>query len=148
MNKAALKERMLQLEEAELGNARDQYAEFVAEARLDPNEPLESDEISRASFAGDMAAAFADQPVQEHIEKRAILQSLDFGPRETVGEGAVIRLGDRWFVIAVATARFDFEGTTYMGISPAAPIYEQLDGLRAGETIRFGGRELELAEVH
>lgn len=141
MDKAALKERMLALEEAELAHAREKYAEFISDARLDRTESHESDEISRAEFAGEMAEAF-DQPVHDHLEKLSHLKALDFGPKTEVGEGAVVRLGQRWFVVAVSTARFEHDGETLMGISTAAPIYGAMEGLAEGESFTFNGREM------
>jgi hypothetical protein len=147
MDKQALKTRMLTLEQAELDHAREKYAAFLADARLDPTEPHETDEISRAEFAGEMAEAF-DQPVHDHAEKLAYLKALDFAPSRAVGEGAVVRIGQRWFVIAVSTARFDFDGDTLMGISTGAPIYAEIEGLARGDSFTFNGRQMSVEELY
>lgn len=146
MDKQALKARMMELEAQELAHAREQYAEFIASARLDRTEPHEIDEISQATMAGDLAEAF-DQPVQEHSEKLAVLEEMEFGPCDSVREGAVVQLEDRWFVISISTARFDFDGKTFMGISTAAPIYEDLEGSKAGDTVTFRDQKLKVGAV-
>ena len=146
MDKAALKAAMLSLEEQELAHAREHYEEFLAEAQLDRTEPIERDEMAQSRMASDLAHAF-DQPVHEHTEKIDKLMSLDFGPKTEVEEGAVVRVGGRYFVIAVSTRKFEHEGLTLMGISAQAPIYRAMEGKTEGDTFTLNGREMEIEEL-
>ncbi len=146
MDKAALKARMLALEAAELAHARAHYQDYLDSAAIDWTEPRDSDLLSQADANRDLAQAF-DQPVHEHEAKLAHLQSVDFGAKSAVEEGAVLQLGDRWFVVAIPTARFEFEGQVMMGISTQAPIYRALDGATEGDTVTLGGRDAVLARV-
>ena len=36
---------------------------------------------------------------------------------------------------------------TFMGISTMAPIFEAIEGARAGETVQFNGRDLTVEDV-
>jgi hypothetical protein len=62
-------------------------------------------------------------------------------------EGAVVKLGGRFFVIAVSTGKFMCDGNEIMGISTQGPIYAGLEGKRPGDAISFNGRELVIEEV-
>jgi hypothetical protein len=75
------------------------------------------------------------------------LREVDFGPKSTVTEGALVRLSGRYFVIAVSTSKFTCDGREVMGISTMAPIFEAIEGARAGETVEFNGRKLVIKDV-
>ena len=137
---------MLGLEEAALEHAREKYLDFVASARLDRSEPIENDEQAQAEIASDLSEAF-DQPVHAHADKIAKLNTIDFGPKSEVEEGAIVKVSGRYFVIAVSTAKFSCEGNELMGISAQAPIYEAMEGKRAGDTCTFNGREMKVEDV-
>ena len=72
---------------------------------------------------------------------------IDFGPKSAVDEGAVVKLSGRYYVIAVSTDKFTCHGREFMGISKMAPIFEAIEGARAGETVQFRGRSLTVEEV-
>lgn len=146
MNKNAVKNTMLNLEEAQLAHAREHYREYLESARLDRTEPVDRDEQAQAETAGDAAKAF-DQPVHTHADKIAKLKMIDFGPKTEVEEGAIVKVDGRHFVIAVATARFECEGNCLMGISTQAPIFKAMEGKGAGETCSVNGRSFNIEEV-
>lgn len=144
--KTALRARMLELESAELASAQAHYARFLAEAKLSEREQHDTSDIAEARENADLAAAF-DHPVKDHHAKIDVLENLDFAVRDTIGPGAVVRLGKRRFVVSVATAEFDFDGATFMGISQQSPIYKAMEGLQAGEAFDFNGRSITVDEV-
>jgi hypothetical protein len=72
---------------------------------------------------------------------------MDFAPKSKVEEGAAVKLGGRFFVIAVSTGNFVCDGNEIMGISTQAPIYAELEGERVGDAISFNGTELVIEEV-
>jgi hypothetical protein len=146
MNKQIIKKTMLSLEAHELESARQRYFEYVASARLDRSEPIEDDEQAQAEMASDLSEAL-DDPLHDHSDKITKLEATDFGPKSKVEEGAIVKLGGRCFVIAVSTGRFSCDGTEVMGISTQAPIYAEIEGKRAGDTIVFNGRKLAIEEV-
>lgn len=146
MNKQALKQAILSLAVRDLESAREKYLEYVGSARLDRSEPIEDDEQARAELASRLSEAF-DDTVHSHSDKIEKLLAIDFGPRSNVEEGAVVKLGDRIFVIAVSTDRFMCDGKEIMGVSTEAPIYTELEGKRAGDAISLNGWELVIDEV-
>jgi hypothetical protein len=146
MDKNIIKETMLSLEGAALQSAREKYLDYVADARLDRSEPVESDEQAQAEIASDLSEGL-DDTLHDHTDKLDKLREVDFGPKSTVTEGALVRLSGRYFVIAVSTSKFTCDGREVMGISTMAPIFEAIEGARAGETVEFNGRKLVIEDV-
>ena len=146
MDKNIIKETMLSLEDAALQSTREKYFDYVADARLDRSEPIESDEQAQAEIASDLSEAL-DDTLHDHTDKLDKLREVDFGPKSTVTEGALVRLSGRYFVIAVSTSKFTCDGREVMGISTMAPIFEAIKGARAGETVEFNGRKLVIEDV-
>ena len=137
---------MLALEEAELEHAVENYRAFMGYARIDGSEPIETDEASQAEAAGELAEAF-DHPVHDHAHKIAVLKDIDFGPKDTVEPGAVVRLNGRNFIVSVSTDRFECDGQDFMGISVEAPVFKAIEGREAGETCSLNGRKLKIESV-
>ena len=145
-NKDHIRETMLSLETAALHSARDNYLDYVSTARLDRSEPIENDEQAQAEVASDFAEAL-DDTLDDYADKLDKLRAIDFGPKSAVAEGAVIKLSGKYFVIAVSTSRFTCHGRELLGLSTMAPIFEAIEGARAGETVQFNGRDLTVEAV-
>lgn len=145
-NKSHLRNTMLSLEAAALRSARDNYLNYVSTARVDRTESIENDELAQAEVASDFAEAL-DDTLDNHADKLEKLRTINFGPRSTVDEGAVVKLSGRYFVIAVSTSKFTCNGREFMGISTMAPVFEAIEGARAGDTVQFNGRNLLVEEV-
>ena len=144
--KRAIHDKMLALEEAELATAVEHYERFLADSQLSGREQHDNSEIAEARENADLAAAF-DHPVHTHQAKISAIEATDFSETDTVRPGAVVGFNGKRFVVAVSTVRFECEGQTYMGISTQSPIYKAMDGLQAGDSFTFNGREIELDEV-
>ena len=147
MSKTTVRNTMLSLEKDSLIHAKEGYADYLKSAMIDRTESIESDEAAQAETASDLAEAF-DQPVHTHADKIEQLNAIDFGEKAEVEEGAIVRLNDRYFVISVSTARFGCDGESFMGISPQAPIYQAMQGKRAGEKFTYGDRQYDIQAVY
>lgn len=145
-NKDHIRETMLSLETAAFQSAREHYLRYLSTARLDPTESIENDEQAQAEVAADFAEAL-DDTLHDYADKLQKLKTMDFGPKSVVSEGAVIKLSGRYFVIAVSTSKFTCRGREFMGISTMAPIFEAIEGAKAGEAVLFNGRNLTVEEV-
>jgi hypothetical protein len=146
MDKNIIKETMLSLDGAAFQSGRKNYFDYVAAARLDRSEPIESGEQAQAQFASDLSEAL-DDTLHDYTTKLDKLRAVDFGPKSTVTEGALVRLSGRYFVIAVSTSKFVCDGREIMGISTMAPIFAAMKGARAGETVEFNGRKWVIEDV-
>ena len=146
MDKNIIKQTMLSLEGAVLESDREKYFDYVAGARLDRSKPIERDEQAHAEIAGELSEAL-DDTVHDRTDKLDKLRAIDFGPKSTVTEGALVRLSGRYFIIAVSTSKFTCDGREVMGISTMAPIFKAIKGARTGETVEFAGRKLVIEDV-
>lgn len=144
--KARLHDRMKALEEAELAAALEHYKAHMAESRLDDREQHDNDDISDSATEVNLAQGF-EHPVEEHRAKIEAIEEMDFSVADVVRPGAAVVVDGKHFVISVATARFDCEGETWMGISTQSPIYLAMDGLAAGESFQMAGRDMTIDEV-
>lgn len=144
--KQELKARMLEMEDLELATAIEHHERFLHDAMTEGMESHDNSEIAEARENADLAAAF-DEPVHRHHAKIDVLENLDFALTDRVGPGAVVSFNGRCFIVAVSTTRFDHDGQTYMGISPQSPIYQVLNGLKAGDSFTHNGREFTLETV-
>ena len=145
-NKDHIRETMLSLEAAALTSARAIYADYLSAARIDRSEPPENDERAQAEIASDFSESL-DDTLHDQVDKLETLRTIDFGPKSAVSEGAVVKLSGRWFVIAVSTSKFTCQGRELMGISTMAPIFEAIEGAKAGEVVQFNGRTLTVEDV-
>src|SRR3954451_24801437 len=89
MVKKIIKETMLSLEGASLQSAREKYFDYVADARLDRSEPIESDEQAQAEIASDLSEAL-DDTLHDHTDKLDKLREIDFGPSRPLMDAAVL----------------------------------------------------------
>ena len=78
MDKSIIKETMLSLEGAALQSACEKYFDYVADARLDRSEPIESDEQAQAEIASDLSEAL-DDTLHDHTDKLDKLREVDLG---------------------------------------------------------------------
>ena len=145
-NKIHLRQTMLDLAEGRLRFAEQAYAQSLVGAAGRGDEPGESDAASRAVNNAALAQAF-ECSINDHKEALDVLRQIDFGPRDSVEKGAVVRIDGRWFVVAVASDAFECDGNTYMGISTKAPIYAAIADARAGDVVNFRQRDLHSDEV-
>ena len=146
MDKTALRAALLALETHELQAARDAYAEYLASAKPDDTEAQDVQDHSLEVEDAELAQGL-EAPLQAAQDAMAKLQAIDFGARTEIAPGAVVQLGGKRFVVAVATRPFDVDGATYMGISTESPLYRAAEGLGAGDTVNLNGRELVIQSV-
>ncbi|HEY9234040.1 MULTISPECIES: hypothetical protein [Phenylobacterium] len=146
MDKSRIRDRLLSLEAHELHDTAEAYSEYVAGAHIDAGAPIDDQEQSQAVQSRNLAEAF-ECPLHDHLEKIDLLKRIDFGTKTRVEAGAIVKFDDRYYVIGVATGRFAYAGHAFMGISTQAPIFEELEGRRAGERFKFKGHEHLIQEV-
>jgi hypothetical protein len=147
MDKSRIRERLVALEAAELQESRDAYNQYVAGARVDTGGGVIDDQDgSQAAQSRNLAEAF-DCPLHDQVHKLDLIERIDFGPKSKVEPGAVVKLDGRYFVIGVASGVFDYDGQSFMGLSPEAPIYAVLEDREAGETFTFRGHAHTVEEV-
>ena len=144
--KKAVYDKLLSLESEELASAQAHFEAHMKDSVLDSRSVRDTDDMVASNEEVDLAAAFS-HPVQAHHAKVDVIENLDFSPTDTVRQGAIVTFDGRHLIVAVSTTRFEVNGETYMGISPESPIYKAMDGLQAGDTFTFHGKEVEIEDV-
>jgi len=144
--KKAVYDKLLSLESDELASAVAHFEAHMKDSVLDSRAVRDTDDLVASNEEVGLAAAFS-HPVQAHHAKVDVIENLDFTPTDTVRHGAIVTFDGRHLVVAVSTARFQVDGETYMGISPESPIFKAMDGLQAGDSFTFQGKEIEIEDV-
>ncbi len=145
-DKLLLKNTMLNLETEKLAYAKQAYADYLHNSAPDYGEARDHGEFSLRFNDAEIAQAF-ECPLHSYEDAIATIRAIDFGSKTEVEPGAVIQLEGQWFVVATATAPFTYGGTTYLGLSTQAPIYQCLEGKRAGESCKWNDKTLQLSAV-
>ncbi|OYO19504.1 hypothetical protein [Enemella evansiae] len=104
------------------------------------------DDEVQADEAGDTHAAF-QQVDDAQADLVADARGLDFSPKDTVEPGAIITLAGDRYVVGVASDEFTSGGATYAGIGTDAPLYAELRGKRAGDSVSFRGETSSIDAV-
>ena len=146
MNKDNVRARLMELALAELTDARAAYDEHLQASRPPEDETVTEDEQAQTWSEAELAEAL-EGPMRIAEAKISTLDALDFGPKSFVEPGAIVTVSGRHFVIGVSMDHFTSEGLELMGLSPAAPLCQAIEGLGKSETVTFDGRELTIEDV-
>lgn len=147
MNKEALKERLLKIEYKLIEKAELNYQAFLTDNKADFSGVENVDDHSH-QIANEEMTELLDRQVSEHKEHLNQIKHITFAPTNTIDLGAVAKVNGKYFVIAVAEPKFEFEGKEFMGISVSAPIYNELRGKKAGEEFIFNKQNFKIEEVY
>ncbi len=138
--KQRVKEALSALASAELRSSHEAIAFDRSAGELDPDSSYSVDDLSQSDEDEELSALLGNaEDSQEAAADR--FDQLDFGPKTAVAPGAIIAFGGDHYVVGVVAPAFECDGVTYEGISPDAPIYPAIEGLRAGDTFTFNGHE-------
>lgn len=110
----------------------------VAEATFD--ETTSRDDQYQAEVASDMEVLLDEADEKQRAEAESA-RALDFSATDVVRPGAVVVLGDERYVVGVVTDEVQVDGQGWAGLSTDAPLYEAVEGLRAGDTFTFRDQE-------
>ena len=138
---------MLGLEQTRLQFAKTSYENYLETARIDRTRAVDDQDRSQAEQSGVLAAAF-DCPIHTHEETIKKLSALEFGEKDEIESGAVVKFNNRNFVISVATDAFTCQGEEFIGISEEAPIFHAMAGLSADDSFSFNDQEFQLDAVY
>ena len=146
MDKVKLKAALLTQLAAQQAQVESDYNAKVAETKPMSNDVTDVDDHAQNVAAAEIAEALdADA---HGIEARvAHVQRLDFGPKTMVAEGALVEVGDTFYIVAVSVPRFQFMGKPVVGLATASRLYLAMEGLAAGDSFQLNQRKLKIATV-
>jgi hypothetical protein len=93
----------------------------------------------RDMFAGQYQKALSDLNVLEKINCQDLKDKVEFG--------AIIVSDISKYIIAISSGKIECEGEIYYAISPAVPLYKAMEGLQAGDSFEFNGRQQTIREL-
>ena len=79
-------------------------------------------------------------------EGLALVQKASSG--EAVGMGSLVITPMARYFLAISVGKVSLDGVDYFVVSPGSPIGQALQGAKAGESVTFQGRSIQVREVH
>ena len=114
------------------------------------NDDAESASQSEARRDSDIELmdTLADQ-LDFSVKELETMKSMDLNgaDHDKVTFGSVVHTDNRNFFIGVSIDNFEVEGRDYVGISPRAPLYKELEGSKVGDKVTFNGMSYKVEEV-
>lgn len=147
IDKANIRAMLLDRERESTEEAEKEYNAHLEGARPDLNETTDPGQQSQQEQSGVEADRFEEQ-VHLHQRHRHIIKVLDFGPTQVVKPGALVKVSDRYVVIAVPVPILRIGEIEISGISSDSPLFQAMEGLRAGDEFEWNGQTVAIQEVY
>ena len=147
MNKKELKKFLIEHESHTIEITEEKLVEFVKGTMLNRNDVIDNDDQSHHRQEERLRKQL-DAQVHDHHHHLEEIEALSFNPSEVVEPGAVIKVKDRYMVVATADGSFKYDGKDFISISTHAPIYQCLMGKKKGDTCSFNSNEFKIEEIY
>ena len=121
---------------------------FDSNADIDENETIDMDEYSQQDEATDMKHRL-EQPL-EALQK-ALLKVRMFAKNEqsdSADNGSIVETSKAYFILGISLPPLVAEGKKILGVSAAAPFYQNIEGKKKGELLTLGEEEQEILNVY
>jgi len=147
MDKKELKKFLIENEYHTIANTEERLLEFVNGTMLNRNDVIDLDDQSHTR-QGEGLRKKLDEQVHVHHHHLEEIEALSFNPSDVVEPGAVIKVNDRYMVIATADGNFKFEGKDFISISTKAPIYQCMMGKKKGDVCSYNNNDFKIEEIY
>lgn len=147
MNKAAIKDLLIQAQTAQIAGLTESLETFRSGADLDEDNTIDSEDISRQEEATEMAQRIQLQLDQAQADlERLHLLSTD--ACEVADLGALVITDTHNFYISTAAKSLQFEEHLIQPISDKSPIYEAMYEKKAGESFTAGEHSYKITAIY
>lgn len=121
--------------------------EMIRESMAANDIKTDYDEDNKGQLLGDFEQ-YAKY-LNDSQQMKAKLSQIDLDHySETIDFGSLIETGDAYYYVAVPIGEITTDsGSRVLCISTDSPIYENLQGKKAGDTTSFKDKEIEIVEV-
>ena len=147
MNKAKLKERLLQMQELMLTEFKEKIQMTHSMVDIDEDDTHDPEDLSHQYESGELEELFKLQLHRAHRQLEE-LKHLDFDPKSCAEPGAIVHTDKRNFILGFSTVPFDLDGEEYVGVSRSAPIYTSLQGKKVGQSFTFCGTDYLINSIN
>lgn len=147
MDKSKLVNTLKKMQDELISELEEKVATTNSMVDLDEGDTIDPEDFSHQSESGELNSLIKAQLVKSKLN-RTELDSIDFSPKSSVEEGAVVETNLHTIVVGFPTIPFDFEGYHIVGISKDAPLYPYILGKKEGNNFSFSGRDYEIKKIH
>ncbi|MEZ4760372.1 MAG: hypothetical protein R2810_11340 [Flavobacteriales bacterium] len=153
MDPKQMKERVLEAARTKLNEHLAEYNERIAELRAVTVENELAETASQTEGRRDADIELMNSIGEQLAQVKRELDGLDQvdltdAPHDTVRYGSVVVTDRHHLLIATSIDGFDVEGEEYLGLSTKAPLYQALNGKKAGETVQVNGNTFTIKQVY
>lgn len=147
MNKENIKNKLFELQENIVKELLEKMATSHSMVDIDEDDTRDPEDFSHQYESGEIEQLMR---VQLNKEQRNLdkLKTIDFGPKNTVCCGAVVKTNQFNFFIGFATIPFDVDDLHIVGISNESPIYAIMANKKAGDTFSFRGNDYSIEKIY
>ena len=135
--KEIIKNQIVKNEQTDLDALKKMYEIYSGAADLDEESSLGHEDFAKQDESRESARSLKIR-INRAQQLLDGFTKIDFKPKTQVEPGALVKTDSLNFMIGIASAMFEYEGKSYMGLNTDAPIYEVLRKAKIGDSIDFG----------
>jgi len=147
MNKKAITEKMVSLQETIVDELFEQVTTVHTNVDIDEEETHDPEDYSHQFESQEL-----EQLIKVQLNKAKsdlqFLKTIDFGPKNTVTSGALVKTNKMIFFVGFPTVPFDAGDDHIVGISLSSPIYPIMAKKKAGDNFTFSGIDYNIESIY
>ncbi len=144
--KQEVRDALLAWAREQLGSTEERADEEQEASELPQDEGTDVDEVWQSDQAADMNTL-----LEEHVDQREdglrAIEERDFSVTSTVRPGAIVEIDGQRYVVGVVVDEVSVAGQSYAGLSAETPLYEAIQGKKAGDSFTFRDKEQTISLV-
>jgi hypothetical protein len=147
MNKETVRETMLSHQQEIINELSEQISTVHTMVDIDEEMTHDPEDYSHQFESNEIEQLIK---VQLNKAKSGLqhLESIDFGPKNTVTAGALVKTNKMKFFIGFPTVPFDAGEDHIVGISLGSPIYPMMANKKVGDSFTFSGNEYNIESIY
>ena len=147
MNKEEIKAKLFELQTNLVNELQEKVKTSHSMVDIDETDTIDPEDFSHQYESGEMEQLMKVQLNKEkgNLEK---LNTIDFGPKDTVACGALVKTNQFNFFIGLPTIPFDVKGDHIVGISNESPIYAIMANKKEGDAFSFRGNDYKIEKIY
>jgi len=147
MNKQKIKQALLDIERQYINESDMEYEDFLKGNLQNKSDVEDNDDQSHQVQSIEITDKL-DEQAHIHLDQLNTIRQISFEPTQVVQPGAVVQINGRYIVVAVSEPHFRVDKIDFLGISVHAPIYQSLNGKKAGDTFEFNNTKFTIDSIH
>lgn len=144
--KNEIRNRIIENEKRELQSLLDMYKLHTSAADLDEDSSLSNEDFAQQDQSRESARALKNRINQAKIALDNFI-NLNHEAKTIVEPGAMVLTNTLNFYIGISASKFEYDGRTFIGLEPSAPIYTVFEGAKKGDKVTFNEHEYHILEV-